>query len=482
MNWRKQYDEVLDAEIWYRDYDYLMGHTYRYLRQLYRHYPCKPDLSLLKIRSADRWGIADAAGNVLVPPQFEGIGVLPGCSSAFLIWTWNEEDMEERCGLADRTGRVLLPPEYDVIFSVREDGALVSRAVEDSPVWIDWDGRQTGRPEWRYGEGFWDFHSGLKRVVLGDQVGHVDLMGCIIGGVWWDDAGEFGGSAYSSTNEYAAGMTWVRRADRYGFINLQGETVIEPVFEEVTDFGRGYDGLHCIMDADRAAVRAGGKWGYISDSGELVVDCIWDEAGEFCNGHASVRQGSRTVTIDRNGMQSRDGSDGPGWISQDEPDHAFAFSVRTERAQKIADVIDGLAVHRMSMLSGGEGWTPRLLMIYICRRLALLDLLCEADLSTGEIAGGERERALYDVVNPVLRRCFREKPDCTQQEKEELDRLLLDAAERYLAPELERWNADEALRNRYFAEKESSAQKRARFRKRMEEIREKKRQEAERTQ
>jgi hypothetical protein len=45
----------------------------------------------------------------------------------------------------------------------------------------------------------------------------------------------------------------------------------------------------------------GGRWGYIDLSGREVIAPTFDAAGDFDHGHAEVRRGDATTTIDRAG-------------------------------------------------------------------------------------------------------------------------------------------------------------------------------------
>ena len=289
MSWRDQYDEVQDAEIWYRDFD-VLSHLHGPVEQLYRNDFPQPDLSLLKIRKDDGWGIADADGRVILSPEWDSVGPLPQSGGAILFWRWNEDAYATLAGLADATGRILLEPCCYMVLRVEAERALVMRQIvlENNysweAVWLNWDGAVVDRPAWAFAL-TWSspFSSGITRITMDGKVNYIDLTGSILYETWWDDMGEFGGTNRFHSDEFVSPLTWARQGDRFGFVSRTGEVVIPLQF---TSAGSFYDGV--------ALVRRGEERIAIDTQGGTLYTCTWEKAsGQFSRGFIWVMQDGR---------------------------------------------------------------------------------------------------------------------------------------------------------------------------------------------
>ena len=432
MSWRRQYDETQNAEIWYQSYEALK-YFYNPLKQMYEN-PARfstPDLSLVKIRLGEKWGFATSDGRVIVPPQWDQIGPLPGEGGYFLAVQYAE--WEPSTALLNRDGQVLLAPCCYTVLRVEADRALVMRKAPEGAecsmecVWLNWQGQMAGRPEWTIApSGMHSFMDGIMRIWQDGKVNCIDLAGRLVFDRWWDDMGEFGGTDEFHSDKHPSPLTWARLGDRFGFISrLTGKTVIPPVFEEAMDFGRGYDDMGIFDDNDCAAVKWNGKWGFIDDTGALVADCRWDSVEPFCNRCAKVRLGGAAYSLNRQGMATE--------LSSTPDLHRappFLFEGDKLWAQAIFEACQQ-ARPRIFQSFWMPSPFPRVVLFYLVGRIPLLDLLEEIP----EMAfqdWEEPERWFYRTVAPECLRYRNKMQDCTHEEKLTLDRFLVHAADKYL--------------------------------------------------
>ena len=431
MSWRDQYDEVQDSEIWYRDFEALK-HLHGPVKQLYRNDFPQPDLSLLKIRKGEWWGVADADGRVILSPEWEGVGPLPE-SGGFLIWQTDDTGYNTLAGLADASGRILLKPCCYMVLRVEAERALVVRRIDPGnsyaceAVWLNWEGAVVDRPAWAFVTvRNHPFSSGITRITMDGKVNYIDLTGRILCETWWDDMGEFGGANFFHSEDRASSLTWARQGERFGFVSRTGETVIPPIFEDAKDFGNGFDGSY-FEDSDRAAVKWQGKWGFIDETGALVVDCRWDAAKPFSDGSAYVWLDGVEYRINRQGF-IRERNEGPA----KKPSRHFFFEGDTLWAQAVADTYLHLTEKLNDEGFGSRSFSPKRLFHYLAGRIPILDLLENIPTRPNE-AWQEDKIRLYHAIAPDCLHYLNHMSDCTLEEKLALDRVLLHAADRYLA-------------------------------------------------
>ena len=424
MNWRDQYDEVQDAQIWHLNFG-VLNHLYDPVKQLYGNAFPEPDLSLLKIRKDEGWGVADADGRVIVSPEWEGVSPLPESGGAILFWHSDEDTHDTLAGLADASGRILLQPCCYMVLRVEAERALVARRInpENSyaceAVWLDWSGAVVERPGWTFAETRRNpFASGITRITMDGKVNYLDLTGRILCETWWDDMGEFGGANFFHSEDRASSLTWVRQGERFGFVSRTGETVIPPIFEDARDFGNGFDGSY-REDSDRAAVKWNGKWGFIDKTG-------WDDVKPFSDGSASVWLDGVQYSISRQGF-IRERNEGP----EKKLSRRFFFEGDTLWAQTVADVYSHLPGKLRYEALGSDSFSSNCLFAYLAGRIPILDLL-ENIPARPNGKWQEGKIRLYHAIAPDCLRYLNHMSDCSLEEKLALDRVLLHAADRYL--------------------------------------------------
>ncbi|NNE33821.1 MAG: WG repeat-containing protein, partial [Rhodothermales bacterium] len=158
--------------------------------------------SLFPIVQQEKWGFIDAAGTVVVEPQFDR--AWPFSLDRALVRVGN------RYGYIDRAGEVAIPAIYTDAWFFAGDLAPVEK--DGKWVYIDRSGSVAVEPEFRMEASFLE-EDGVPRPELGR----------------------------------------VRIGDSYGYMNNVGDLVIEPQYNQAWNFVEGM-----------ARVRVDGKWGFIN--------------------------------------------------------------------------------------------------------------------------------------------------------------------------------------------------------------------------
>lgn len=243
---------------------------------------------LFTFEENDAYGYEDAAGNVVIRPQFS------------LAWDFSERlahvqmctDYGYRWGFIDRSGSVSIHPRFENAHSFSEGLA----AVQLNGRWgfIDRRGRVIVKP--RFDDDNlhdYKFSEGLAAVKMGKMWGFIDRRGRWVIRPRFDNVGDF-----------SEGLVEIELKDRHGYIDAKGRVVIKPRFDLAAEFSEGLARVNVgyrfgLNDEDPNRRR--GKWGYIDRTGKFVIPAKYDWADSFSEGLAVVGDGGRSGFIDRTG-------------------------------------------------------------------------------------------------------------------------------------------------------------------------------------
>jgi len=243
---------------------------------------------LFTFEENDAYGYEDAAGNVVIRPQFslawdfsEGLAHVQMCS-----------DYGDRWGFIDATGSVAVHPRFENAHGFSEGLA----AVRLNGRWgfINRRGRVIVKPRFD-DDNLHDyrFSEGLAAVKMGKKWGFIDRRGRWVVRPRFDSVGDF-----------SEGLAEIEMKDRHGYIDAKGRVVIEPRFDLAAEFSEGLARVNIGYRFgwnDEDTNRRKGKWGYIDRTGKFVIPAMYDWADSFSEGLAVVGDGGYTGFIAKTG-------------------------------------------------------------------------------------------------------------------------------------------------------------------------------------
>lgn len=124
---------------------------------------------LKRFEENGKYGFLDTLGNVVIKPQFDGVG----CFNEGLV----SVTIDDKKGFIDRTGKYVVKPQYDYCNYFSQGVALVAK----NGKWgfIDKTGEEVIRLEYDRAEDFWDAN-GFAAVSKDGKWGLIDIKGRIV--------------------------------------------------------------------------------------------------------------------------------------------------------------------------------------------------------------------------------------------------------------------------------------------------------------
>jgi hypothetical protein len=258
-------------------------------------------LGLHSIMQAQKIGLIDKKGSIVVSPQFdEFAGFAEGLAAIRL---------GEKIGFINKTGQYAINPKYDWPVTVwlyrafsgdqlgRSGLTVAQKFSEGLALVSELNHENVNKTKYGYidksgalviplqFDAAWSFSDGLAPAGPKDQNGLVSVG-------YIDHKGLFaippqftcGGQPFS--DELAA----VCRNQIWGYIDPKGKLVIEPQFKDAGPFAEGL-----------ASVRVEDKFGFIDKRGRFVINPQFEDASQFSGGLARVKVATKTGMIDRTG-------------------------------------------------------------------------------------------------------------------------------------------------------------------------------------
>lgn len=262
------------------------------------------------------WGYVDAAGNWMIPPQYDDANVFHGNYACVTVIPASEKEQEypdtmNREGLIDRTGAFVLEPNYEI--------------VQDDSGELDWNGYYVVTRMYEYGifaETFFDIPSGHFSGQWFDEVlcsaGKGDLIPVV---QYSDDDIRYMGYADRTTGELVfpceyylmEGFSFQEDVGilariagfdeegdpvpgEYQLVTREGEVIHLPDGIVPGGHVEMSDGLISVKDTNT------GLYGFADRNGNVVIQPVFACTYEFINGQATVElTDGHCALIDREG-------------------------------------------------------------------------------------------------------------------------------------------------------------------------------------
>lgn len=238
---------------------------------------------LVPVKSGDKWGYMNTAGELAINPQFESAGsFFEGLASVKL---------NGKYGYIDNTGNFVINAQWDYAGAFEDGLAIVGNGKEDSKYgYIDKTGNYIVNPQFSYAK---DFSDGLAVVKSNDKYGYI---------------GKDGKYAINPQFDYAIdfknGMAAVLSDNKFGFIDKNGKYVINPQFDYVDYNMMGFYDPNFYYDMGVIPVRVDSKYGFIDFSGKIVItpqyDSIYPKAADIDLQPKTGKEGNYLIPVELN--------------------------------------------------------------------------------------------------------------------------------------------------------------------------------------
>lgn len=238
---------------------------------------------LVPVKSGDKWGYMNTAGELAINPQFESAGsFFEGLASVKL---------NGKYGYIDNTGNFVINAQWDYAGAFEDGLAIVGNGKEDSKYgYIDKTGNYIVNPQFSYAK---DFSDGLAVVKSNDKYGYI---------------GKDGKYAINPQFDYAIdfknGMAAVLSDNKFGFIDKNGKYVINPQFDYVDYNMMGFYDPNFYYDMGVIPVRVDSKYGFIDFSGKIVItpqyDSIYPKAADIDLQPKTGKEGNYLMPVELN--------------------------------------------------------------------------------------------------------------------------------------------------------------------------------------
>ncbi|TMV45826.1 hypothetical protein FE783_28260 [Paenibacillus mesophilus] len=218
----------------------------------------KEDPQLVPFSLGSKFGYMNAAGTVVIEPDFDGAQPFSeGLAAVKADGKW---------GYIDSSGSMVALPQYDTISAFSEGLAVVGQYIDGKLKYgyLHKSGKLMKAPEFDYAL---PFSEGYGAATYGHTFFYMNQDGIYVLNRSYEDTGPF-----------SDGLSKVAKKDSYGYINKRGDEVITLQYENGGDFSEGL-----------AAVRKNAKWGYIDKTGATVIPHQYEHAGPFTDSLAAVK-------------------------------------------------------------------------------------------------------------------------------------------------------------------------------------------------
>ena len=298
-----------------------------------------PEDGSLVYSTADKHGLVDPQGNILLPPIYdfigwftEGLAVIKKDGKAGYINAKGDfvlpmiyddvgvfseglaaAKLDDKWGYIDRNGEWVIDPQFYKVDPFYEGYAIIRDNKYDLPYsFIDRSGQSVFNKAFDFATGF---ECGLATVEIDNKWGAIDASGNVVIPMIYTSLGNYGDEFLAATIkttdgfkdgmldrqgnvrisfEYdylmmndEVGLITVRNNDKWGVLDKNNQIIVPITYDEGIFFIDGY-----------AAVLKDHKYGYVDTSGKLVVPLMYDMGLAFFDGVAPVRNNGVWSLID----------------------------------------------------------------------------------------------------------------------------------------------------------------------------------------
>lgn len=291
--------------------------------------------AVFQIRSGDQLGLIDAAGHVLLAPEYAEVRI----GDPLILLRKGS-----RTAYVDRQGKMVIAPQ-ELLSQPYAEGLTAAPAAtaQGQRRWgyVDAAGRSVIAPTFDDAQAF---EGGVAVVGMADawgtvKYGAIDRNGALKVAMVHDQLRTIGAGLLRAQSKdkvhrvfnsggrditpagvdfvgiASEGLVRVWAGQLQGFMTLEGELVVAPRYAQASDFKEG-----------RARVWIDGKYGYIDRRGQLAVPARWDGAEDFSDGLALVKEGVKEGVKDRTRLLFIDASGKPVIEPGPEVERAWPFS------------------------------------------------------------------------------------------------------------------------------------------------------------
>lgn len=256
---------------------------------------------LYPISQNGKWGFIDSAGQVVIPPQYEGADhFYEGLALVKQGGAWGYIQLDgtfrinprflanpqrfsdglargrfrDHFGYIDTSGNTIISPIYALGMPFQDGLACVQ---DDNKLWgfINKKGAWVVKPTLKE---FAIYADGLYPIYRNYSYGFADTTGAVKIPAVYDRAYPFRDSLAYVYSEESDGFTNIRRGK---FIDTQGKQAIAGTFSRSIGFSEGL-----------AATEKDGKWGFIDRQGNIVIPFQYNLAGDFSGPLAPIYVGN----------------------------------------------------------------------------------------------------------------------------------------------------------------------------------------------
>jgi len=237
----------------------------------------------------NRWGVADADGNVIVPFISD--------VSFSMNYGRGVVRQNDKWGAIDFAGNIYVPLEFDNAGRFFSEGLLnVARSDGEALKWgfVDIYGQEI--IPFIYEEAN-PFAHGFARVMYDGKMGLINMAGEVIIPFKYIDVMPL----LCGTAVFSVGEDWRER--KIGIVDLSdGRLIVPPIYSmgPSSDFQCEYFSRQFFFDG-LAALERDRKWGYVNMQGEEVIPFIYEFASDFHNGLSIVGNGNEMAIINTYG-------------------------------------------------------------------------------------------------------------------------------------------------------------------------------------
>lgn len=251
------------------------------------------DVRLYPITENAKFGFADAKGNVVIQPQYDGASSFNDGLAMVKVG--------DKKGYVNLSGKLVVTPQYEEASDFSEGLALVNNGF----AWgyIDTTGEEVIPVQFVEALPFSDGLAAVRTQPTESkrdaEWGYIDKKGIRVISPKFFKASSFNeGIASVMTGKFGG-------ENKQGFIDKQGKFTITPRYGGTGELSEGLIPLEIGAKSKKFGERLhshlSGKWGFVDSTGKVVIQPTFESAFEFSEGLAYVRIGEKYGYIDKSG-------------------------------------------------------------------------------------------------------------------------------------------------------------------------------------